>query len=60
MRIGKLHLCTGVAALVVTPVLADDHDDEEVPWAVAEVFFELNDTDGDLGIHALIVVKCEI
>jgi hypothetical protein len=22
------------------------------PFAVAELFFELNDTDGDLGIHA--------
>ena len=24
------------------------------PFAVAELFFELNDTDGDLGIHASI------
>jgi hypothetical protein len=29
-------------------------DDEEIPFAEAELFFELNDTDGDLGIHALI------
>lgn len=29
-------------------------DDEETPFDVAEVFFELNNTDGDLGIHALI------
>ncbi len=39
-------------------VLADDDDsdsdDHEVPFEVAEVFFELNNTDGDLGIHALI------
>jgi hypothetical protein len=37
---------------------ADDSDDDsrdtEIPFAVASVFFELNDTDGDLGIHALI------
>ncbi len=32
----------------------DDGDDDEIPFDVAEVFFELNDTDGDLGIHALI------
>ena len=27
---------------------------EEIPFAEAELFFELNDTDGDLGIHASI------
>ena len=32
----------------------DDHDDEEIPFDEAELFFELNDTDGDLGIHSLI------
>lgn len=31
---------------------ADDDDDDEIPFAVAEVFVQLNDTDGDLGIHA--------
>ncbi len=38
-------------------VLADDDsdcDEDEVPFDVAQVFFELNNTDGDLGIHALI------
>ena len=36
--------------------IADEHDDDEddIEFDVAEVFFELNDTDGDLGIHALI------
>ena len=29
-------------------------DDDEIPFDEAELFFELNDTDGDLGIHALI------
>ncbi len=37
-----------------TGALADDHDDDEIPFDVAEIFFELNNTDGDLGIHALI------
>ena len=32
----------------------DNHDDEEIPFDEAELFFELNNTDGDLGIHALI------
>ncbi|MDJ0698441.1 MAG: hypothetical protein QNJ07_01185 [Woeseiaceae bacterium] len=44
------------AILLALPltVLADDRDEEETPFDVAEVFFELNNTDGDLGIHALI------
>ncbi len=29
-------------------------DDNEIPFSEAELFFELNNTDGDLGIHALI------
>ena len=31
-----------------------EDDGEEIPFDVAEIFFELNNTDGDLGIHALI------
>jgi len=31
-----------------------DDDDKEIPFDEAELFFELNNTDGDLGIHALI------
>jgi len=50
------YLCVGAgaAALLIAPAFADDHDEDEIPWAVAEVFFELNNTDGDLGIHALV------
>jgi len=35
---------------------AGNHDDydNEIPFDQAELFFELNNTDGDLGIHALI------
>ncbi len=29
-------------------------DDEEIPFSEAHIFFELNNTDGDLGIHALL------
>ena len=32
----------------------DDDDGEEIPFDEAIIFFELNNTDGDLGIHALI------
>jgi hypothetical protein len=46
-------LCGVSAALLAVPAIADDHE-EELEWDVAEVFFELNNTDGDLGIHALI------
>ena len=33
--------------------LSDD-DGDEIPFDVAEIFFELNNTDGDLGIHGKI------
>ncbi|RZV38204.1 MAG: hypothetical protein EX272_03255 [Chromatiales bacterium] len=54
MKMKYLCIGTGAAALLIAPAFADDHDDEEIPWDVAEVFFELNNTDGDLGIHALV------
>jgi hypothetical protein len=50
-------LLLGCAGIVTIPlvVLADGYDDEEeIPFEVAEVFFELNNTDEDLGIHALV------
>lgn len=49
-------LCGVAGALAFAPhaLAGDDDDEEEIPFAVAEVFFELNNTDGDLGIHALI------
>ena len=54
MKTRYLGLGTGVAALLVAPAFADSHDEDEIPWEVAEVFFELNNTDGDLGIHSLV------
>ena len=53
MKSLKLCLFGSVAAFLAAPAIAEDHD-EEIEWDVAEVFFELNNTDGDLGIHALI------
>ena len=37
-----------------TEARSGNHEEEEIPFDEAEVFFELNDTDGDLGIHARI------
>ena len=54
MNTSKLCLGAGCLALLSAPVIADDHDEDEIEWDVAEVFFELNNTDGDLGIHALV------
>jgi len=45
--------CIAASALWLSAT-ANEHEEEEIPFDVAEVFFELNDTDGDLGIHALI------
>lgn len=54
MKNKTLCAAIGMAAIAATPVFAGDRDDDEIPWDVAEVFFELNNTDGDLGIHALV------
>ena len=46
-----------VALAIASPAgWADEHDEDdgEIPYDEAELFFELNNTDGDLGIHALI------
>ncbi|MEL7185366.1 MAG: hypothetical protein AAFN50_02880 [Pseudomonadota bacterium] len=53
----RKYLPIAIGTALVLPFCAiadDDDDDDELPFAVAEVFFELNNTDGDLGIHALI------
>ncbi len=42
------------AALVVGSCEPDTRSKPATPFEVAEVFFELNDADGDLGLHALI------
>lgn len=59
----QMRMLMAVSATIVALLLGfaapatwadDDEDDEEVPFDEAEIFFELNNTDGDLGIHALI------
>ncbi len=53
-----LWLALAMAAVLTLGVApeswGDRHGANEIPFAVASIFFELNDTDGDLGIHALI------
>ena len=46
-----LALPIAVAGFITSPIMADD---DEIPFDEAHLFFELNDSDGDLGIHALI------
>ena len=46
-------IAASVALAYVPSGWADEHD-EGPEFEVAEVFTELNDTDGDLGLHALI------
>ena len=52
------HAALAALVLAVAPPVSWAHDDEEddveIPFDEAEIFFELNNTDGDLGIHALI------
>lgn len=50
--LSSLLLCS--ALIMTAPTTLAQDDDDEIPFDVAEVFIELNDTDGDLGIHALI------
>ena len=58
MKTRNLRWSTGLCALLLVPTVGlaggDRDDDDEIPFAEAHVFFELNNTDGDLGIHALI------
>ena len=56
MRTRTIALTAGALGFGLTSAATTaDHDiddDREIPFAVAEVFFELNNTDGDLGIHS--------
>jgi hypothetical protein len=56
MLLFPVFLVAVVALLLVAaaPNCWAEDDEGEIPFDVAELFFELNNTDGDLGIHALI------
>lgn len=47
-------LVTALLLLTVAPAAFAGKDAEEAPFEVADIFLELNHTDGDLGLHALI------
>ncbi len=54
MKCRRLAAFTAAAVTVFSFNAFADDDDNEIPFSVAKVFFQLNDTDGDLGIHAKI------
>ena len=43
-----------LALASTAPMVWADDDDDGIPYSEANIFFELNNTDGDLGIHARI------
>lgn len=47
-----LTISTAIAAALAVGSAAAEHDDEEQEFSEAQIFFELNHTDGDLGIHS--------
>lgn len=51
-RIRWLFGAVGMAALALGSTITEVSAQEAQEWDEAELFFELNDTDGDLGIHA--------
>lgn len=50
----KFFLSFIAATATATAVQTVWADDDEIPFEEAHIYFELNNTDGDLGIHALI------
>jgi hypothetical protein len=56
-RLWTTFLVSALATLLALGAFAQDTragEGDEIPFDVSEIFFELNNTDGDLGIHALI------
>ena len=55
MKYPSIPLFVLAATLSASPLaFAHDDDDDEEPFDEGRLFFELNDTDGDLGIHGKI------
>lgn len=54
MKYSKIPLFFLTAAMSTTTLTFAGDDDDEEPFDEARLFFELNDTDGDLGIHGKI------
>jgi hypothetical protein len=47
-------LAVAAILMLAMPVSADDFEEGEIPFDEAQLYFELNNTDGDLGFHGLI------
>jgi hypothetical protein len=54
LRVTTAVVCAAAFAAAAPMSLAGRDGEDEIPFEEAKLFFELNDTDGDLGIHALI------
>ena len=59
MNIQRRWLAASLVAASASAVVSagngkDNGEEPEIPFDEARLFFELNDTDGDLGIHGLI------
>lgn len=54
LRCLTIALTTAALFLLAAPAIWADDDDDVIEFEEAHVFFELNNTDGDLGIHSLI------
>jgi len=54
-RVNTLFLASFISLGIAVPgAQAEFHDEDELAFSEANIYFELNNTDGDLGIHALI------
>ena len=51
MKFQKIPIFVVTSALMLTRLSSFAQDDDDVPFEEGRLFFELNDTDGDLGIH---------
>ncbi len=51
MKFKQLPIAAVVSALVAAPTLGIASDHDELELSEAQLYFELNDTDGDLGTH---------
>ena len=51
MKLKQLPIAVVTSALVAAPTLGITSDHDELELDEAQLYFELNDTDGDLGIH---------
>ena len=54
MKANKPLIYAITAAIVASPITTLAMEDDETPFEEGRLFFELNDTDGDLGIHGKI------